>query len=221
MDFSARGKPVIHYAPKIALKLSLVSGLFFSYILISTVVLLVSTYYLISRPRTYRTNATNHLYNLFSSQPPVLGAAVTARGTKDARPVVVEQFFAKYKSPLAPYGNLIVDTADHYNIPWILLPAIAGQESTFCRDGAYPEDSYNCWGWAIHTQYTKKFGSFEEGIEKVSAGLASYYDRLNIDRQAPIEEQIEKIKSNYNSTSKSWANGVLYFVSELLAFATR
>ncbi len=221
MDLSARGKPVRKFLPKLAFKLSIVSGLFFGYILTTTAVLFISVFYLINRPRTYRSDSTNHLYNLFSSQPPILGIAVASRGTKDARPVILEQFFAKYHSPLAAYGNLLVETADKYQIPWILLAAIAGQESTFCRDGSFPDDSYNCWGWAIHTEYTKKFSSFEEGIEKVSAGLAGYYDRLKIDRESPIEDQIYKIKSNYNSTSKSWANGVLYFVAELADFATR
>lgn len=195
-------------------------GLFLSYIFIATGALFASIFYLISQPKPYNQPQINKIYNLFSSQPPILGASTASRGVKDVRPVILEQFFAKYHSPLAAYGELIVKTADENQIPWELLPAIAGQESTFCREGSYPNGSFNCWGWAIHTQYTKHFSSFEEGIEKVSAGLHNYYDRLNIDRESPIENQVINIKRYYNSTSKSWANGVNYFITELSNFST-
>lgn len=195
-------------------------GLLLAYLLLNTTLVFGVSFYLLLQPRPYQSNDAHKLYNLFSSQPPVLGAATFEKGVRDARPVVVEQFFAKYHSPLTAYAELIVRTADELQIPWTLLPAIAGQESTFCRDGSYPGDSYNCWGWAIHTQYTKKFSSFEEGIQKVATGLANYYDDLAIDRNGPIEEQVKLIKTRYNATSLSWDKGVLYFMSELNQFAT-
>lgn len=195
-------------------------GVLFAYLVANTTIIALTTFFLLTQPKPYQSTEKHKLYNLYSSQPPILGAATVSRGTKDARPVVVEQFLAKYHSPLTAYAELIVAAADELQIPWTLLPAIAGQESTFCRDGSYPEDSYNCWGWAIHTSYTKKFTSFEEGIRKVAAGLANYYDTLAIDRSSSIEEQVKQIKTRYNSTSQSWDRGVLYFVAELNRFAT-
>lgn len=195
-------------------------GVLFAYLLLNTSLIFWASFSLLAQPKLYQSTEKHKLYNLYSSQPPVLGTAVSKIGAKDARPVVVEQFLAKYHSPLTAYASLIVDAADEFQIPWTLLPAVAGQESTFCRDGSYPEDSYNCWGWAIHTSYTKKFSSFDEGIKKVAAGLADYYDTLNIDRNAPIEEQIRLIKTRYNLKSQSWDKGVLYFISELNHFTT-
>lgn len=159
-------------------------------------------------------------YRLFSSLPPILGASTFNLVTQESRPVVLEQFFAKYRSPLAAYGDLIISAAERHNIPWVLLPAIAGQESTFCRPGSYPEGSFNCWGWGIHTQYTKMFSSYEEAIEKVSKGLGEYYKTLGIDRNWPIERQVLAIKTLYNKTSLSWDRGVLYFIFELSSFSS-
>lgn len=209
---------IVRFKPLI--KIYSVFGLFLGYIFLSTGVLFASIFYLVSQPKPYNQPKINRIYNLFSSQPPVLGSSTSRRTVKDARPVILEQFFAKYHSPLAAYGEEIIKAADENQIPWVLLPAISGQESTFCRDGSFPEDSYNCWGWAIHTQYTKHFASFEEGITKVSAGLQDYYKRLKIDREAPLETQVAGIKKYYNSTSKSWDKGVNYFIAELVNFAT-
>jgi hypothetical protein len=195
-------------------------GVLFAYLTANTTIIALTAFFLLTQPKLYQSTAKHQLYNLYSSQPPILGAATVSRGTGDARPVMVEQFLAKYHSPLTAYADLIVAAADELQIPWTLLPAIAGQESTFCRDGSYPEDSYNCWGWAIHTSYTKKFASFAEGITKVTAGLANYYETLNIDRRSSIEEQVRLVKTRYNPTSQSWDRGVLYFISELNRFAT-
>jgi len=60
----------------------------------------------------------------------VLGDSIVS---KDARIEIVKQFFAKYKSPLEPFAEDIVENADKYSLDYRLLPAIAMQESNLCQ----------------------------------------------------------------------------------------
>ena len=225
MESSANIKPDTKIAYTIYRRLirqSFLGGiLLLGYFGINFIIVLSLSAYLLLKPTLYTGQNPNSLQNIFSSLPPVLGISSVRHGYGDSRPAAVEQFLAKYHSALAPYAGLIVETSLEKGIPWVLLPAIAGQESSFCREGPFPSDSYNCWGWAIHTKYTKKFASFEEGIEKVASGLSGYYERLKIDPNAPIEEQVKTIKTLYNSTSKTWDKGVLYFIYELQTFSSR
>src|SRR5260221_2133964 len=63
----------------------------------------------------------------------------------DGRVAKLQQFFAHYGSPLEPFAQNIVDSADKYGISYELLPAIGMQESGECKD--IPPGSDNCWGW--------------------------------------------------------------------------
>lgn len=162
----------------------------------------------------------NQIYNIFQAKPPAFGETSYAVQSEESRPIILEQFFAKYHSPLSSYSRLIIKKSKEYNLPWLLIPAIAGQESTFCRAGSFPTDSYNCWGWAIHSSYTKYFNSYEEAIETVAKGINDFYRRLNIDPTWPVSDQVLAMRRLYNTASPAWASGVLYFVDELDNFAT-
>jgi len=151
---------------------------------------------------------------LFSTPPPgeaVLGESIVR---KEVRPLILRKFLESYKSPLAAYSQNMIDAADKYGLDWRLLPAIAGQESTFCR--TIPAGSHNCWGWAIHKRYTKKFDTWESAIETVAQGLRKDY----IDQGLVTPEQIMTRYCPRSITERdgSWAEGVKYFMWSLENF---
>ncbi|HTK03192.1 MAG TPA: hypothetical protein VL401_00250 [Alphaproteobacteria bacterium] len=127
--------------------------------------------------------------------------------SKDARGEIIKKYLESYNSPLVPYSDLIVETADKYNLDFRLIPAIARQESNLCK--IIPPSSYNCWGWGIHSKGTLGFSSFEEGIETVSKGIRENY----LDKGYTT---VEDIMSKYTPQSNgSWARGVNQFIAEM------
>ena len=127
--------------------------------------------------------------------------------SSDARPEILRQYMESYGSPLAPFSNLIVQTADKYSLDFRLITAIAQQESNICK--IIPPGSYNCWGWGIHKNGSLGFKSFDEGIEEVSNGLRTDY--LNKGYNT-----IEEIMEKYTPQSEgSWAQGVNEFMTEM------
>ena len=61
---------------------------------------------------------------------PSVSEQITA---SDARPEIVKQYLEYYDSPLAPFADLIVQTADKYSVDFRLITAIAQQESNFVK----------------------------------------------------------------------------------------
>ncbi|MCL5003667.1 MAG: hypothetical protein M1352_00115 [Patescibacteria group bacterium] len=155
------------------------------------------------------------VYNLFSSPPPVLGSFTSSVSTADARALKLEQFFAKYHSPLSGYGEDFVTAAQKYSLPWQLLPAISMQESLGGTN--VPEDCFNPFGWGINSAGTLCFSDWPQAIETVSKGMKERY----IDNGLVT---VEQIMSKYNPISYhrdgSWGNGVQYFLDEINSFST-
>lgn len=155
------------------------------------------------------------VYNLYSAPPPVLGASVSRVETADARALTLEQFFAKYQSPLSQVADLFVGVADKYKIPWQLLPAISMQESLGGKN--VPEDSYNPFGWGIHSRGTLRFANWQDGIERVAREFKEKYINNGL-------VTIDQIMSKYNPISYnrdgSWGNGVQFFLNEIDSFTT-
>lgn len=88
----------------------------------------------------------------------------------------LESFFAKNESPLYPYARLIVEQAEQYGVDYRLLPAIAMNESTLCKN--IHSDSYNCWGWGIYGDRVTRFDSYDDAIRTITKGIREqYYDR--------------------------------------------
>ncbi len=99
--------------------------------------------------------------------------------------------------------------SDKNGIDWRLLVAIAQQESNLCK--TIPENSFNCWGWGIHSKGTLKFSSYEEAIKTIARGLKRNY----IDRGYTTAEEIMQ---KYTPLSNgSWAQGVSQFMEEIAA----
>jgi hypothetical protein len=101
----------------------------------------------------------------------------------DVRVEKVYTFLQSKHSPLAQYADLIVSEADKNDIPWTLVPAISGKESSF--GVAIKPGSHNGWGimaWdKAGTRFIRSFSSWEEAIKFESELLARDY-RANMYR---------------------------------------
>src|SRR3989344_2670392 len=119
----------------------------------------------------------------------------------DARSELIKNYLDIYNSPLKPYSDFIVKTSDKFDLDYRLITAIAMKESGLCK--VIPEESYNCWGWGIHSNGTLKFSSFEQGIEEVSKGLKENYFDQGL-------RTVEEIMSKYipHSPGGIWAENV-------------
>ncbi len=168
---------------------------------------------------TNSNDSNNNLVSSLNTKEDVLGVQVFSSSesdfpsvsadiiSADARPEIIKNFLASNNSPMEPYSKYIVDTADKYNLDYRLITAIAQKESGLCR--VIPEDSYNCWGWGIHSEGTLGFDNFEEGIETVSKGLRENY----LDKGYSTVEQIMQKYAHPDSTT--WAEGVLYYMEQM------
>lgn len=144
---------------------------------------------------------------VYASLPDPIGKVAGFASTMDARAEILKQYLDSYSSPLTPYAQELVDTSEKYGIDFRLLVAIAQQESNLCKK--IPADSFNCWGWGIHSRGTLKFANFTEGIETVARGLKEEY--LDKGYSTP-----EEIMGKYTPSSPgTWASGVRQFLEEM------
>ncbi len=145
------------------------------------------------------------IYAPLPSDVPSISGEIIA---EDARPVIIENYLEKFNSPLAPYANLLVSVSDKYKLDFRLLAAIAMKESGLCK--VIPEDTYNCWGWGIHSKGTLGFSSYEEGIETVSRGLKEKYVDDGL-------VTVEEIMGRYTplSPNGAWAVGVTQYMEDM------
>jgi len=126
---------------------------------------------------------------------------------KDARIEIVRQFFEKYKSPLEPYAQNVVEDADKYGLDYRLLPAIAMQESNLCQK--IIADSYNCWGFGIYGKKVTRFESYPQAIDTVTRTLVNNYVAGGLITPSEI------MKKYTPSNNGSWAYSVNYFMNLL------
>lgn len=190
--------------------------------LVTTPITLFATFYLkgqIIKTNNFSTGlkssvnviaSQNTPYKMFAALPNQFGGLAQAIETNDARPLIVENFFRAYNSPLSEYSTLLVEIADKYQLDFRLLPAIAMKESGGGR--VIPPNSYNAWGWAIHETYTKYFSSWEESTETVASGLRTDY----LDKGLVTPEQI-MTKYTPASIAKGgpWARDVSNYIAQM------
>ncbi|MCA9302233.1 glucosaminidase domain-containing protein [Candidatus Nomurabacteria bacterium] len=123
----------------------------------------------------------------------------------------LQEFFAKYNSPLIDYVEVFIEVSEEYNMDYRLIPSIAGVESTFCKN--IIPGSYNCYGWGIYGSNIRKFTSYEDGIRTVSKGLYEGY----ISKGADTPDKIEPIYTP--SSNGHWKSGVKYFMNQMDSLA--
>lgn len=145
--------------------------------------------------------------SLFAAIPNDATVIKTEIEAADARAHIIRNYMLRYDSPLAPWAEKIVETADKYALDFRLITAIAQQESNLCK--RIPPGTFNCWGWGIHSRGTLGFSSFDEGIETVSQGLREKY--IDMGYTTPNE-----IMTKYTPSSPgTWARGVNMFIEEM------
>ncbi len=182
----------------------------FFFLTTTPLIIIISLFTLISmnknnKPSDINPNAVHT--KIFAALPDTSPATSIKLISSDARGDIVKYYLEKYDSPLIPYAYYIVNVADENNIDFRLLTAIARQESNLCK--YVPENTYNCWGWGIHSQGTLAFSSFEDGIKTVTEGLKKDY--INKGYTTPDE-----IMKKYTPLSDgSWANAVNIFINEM------
>lgn len=190
--------------------------LVFSFFILTPLVLLVSLFSLFSLTK-YDHNEKGSVLGInvanpsgvkvFASLPTDLASISGYAVPEDAREEILKQYLSYYNSPLLPFAEKIVEEADKNELDFRLIVAIAQKESNLCK--IIPPNTYNCWGWGIHSKGTLGFTSYPEGIEIVSKGLKESY----IDKGF---KTIEEIMSKYTPLSNgSWAQGVNQFMSEM------
>lgn len=121
----------------------------------------------------------------------------------DEREIKLALFLASHQSELLPYAHELIAVADEHELPWTLIPAISGVESTFCK--RIPYQSYNCWGWRNGAH---RFESYSDAVTTVAKTLRTrYYNRgyNTPERIAPI----------YAPPSTTWAGNVRFFMNKI------
>jgi len=98
----------------------------------------------------------------------------------DSRVVLIDQFLAKYNSPMVGLGREFISAAESNGLDWRLLPAIAFQESNLGKK--IPRDSYNPFGWAIYEGKNSGayFGSWTQAIDVVAARIRQNYSTAGL-----------------------------------------
>lgn len=131
----------------------------------------------------------------------------------DARPILLRRYLETWKSPLAPYADLIISASDVNGVDPYLVVAIAQKETGLGR--AVPVDCFNAWGWAQTERYTRCFVSWEDGIRKFTQEFADHYIKRGL--VTP-----EEIMTRYNPSSPngSWAIGVSHYLEDLQNFSS-
>jgi len=133
---------------------------------------------------------------------------------EDARLAVLAELFREYDSPLLGQEAVFIQMADKYRLPWTLLPAIAGKESSFGKRVPYYRGrlSYNPFGWGVTGGKVIAFNSWAEAIETVAKGLRDKYFDKGLDTIAKIERYYTP-PSYYGSGH--WRRDVTYLSQRL------
>ncbi len=121
----------------------------------------------------------------------------------DARILLVKRYLERYKSPLLPYSQLIVELSDTYGFDYRWMVAIAQQESNLCKK--IPAESHNCWGYGIHAKGTLRFENYDLALRSFASYLQKSYFDKGLDT---AELMMTKYCPHSNG---SWAYGINQF----------
>lgn len=131
------------------------------------------------------------------------GEAVAA----DARPMIVEKYLKKYKSPITPYYQDLIRAADKYQVNPFLIVAIGQCESNLCK--RHIPGSYNCWGFE---NGETRFLSWRQAFESVAKTLRTRYLDYGLDTP---EEIMPKYAPPSVEKGGPWARCVSHFMEDL------
>jgi len=178
-----------------------------SWVLIAIVLTLLAIASMIILPHKWKDEQIARLESGFK-----VYAAIEERERtfSDSRAEKVYKFLKEHNSPLAQYAELIVSEADINGIPYTLVPAIAGKESTFGRH--IKPGSHNAWGvmaWdKAGNRSIRVFNSWQEGIVFEAKLLGDNY----------MTDMVGGIQTRYCPSfecSNTWTNDVTGFAEEM------
>lgn len=130
--------------------------------------------------------------------------------TSDTRVIAMNRFLVDYGSPMAPYAETFVDSADEAGLDWRLVASISGVESAFGR--IIPYNSYNAWGWRGGPGGAfSDFGSWENGISHVTSRIAIGYGT----ESNPFDMEAIYCPPCGENPAHAWANGVARYMNQL------
>jgi hypothetical protein len=149
--------------------------------------------------------------SLYSSVVSTGGDSISGTvATSDTRVVAMSRFLSNYHSPMAPYAEVFVASADNVGLDWRIVASISGVESGFGR--ITPYQSNNAWGWRGGPGGDfSDFEDWEEGIRHVTTRIAIGYG---------TDITPFSIESTYcppcgQVPEHPWANGVTRYMAEL------
>lgn len=154
---------------------------------------------------------TSQNFRLYAALPSGITESSDTIVKKDARALIIENFFAKHKAPLADYGDVFIEVADKYHLDYRLLPSIAMQESNGGK--RVIKESYNPFGYGIYGSKVTRFENWEQAIERVGRGLREDYLNEGLTTPATI---MTKYTPPSAATDGAWAKGVSTFFEEML-----
>ena len=126
---------------------------------------------------------------------------------EDSRSLLLRAYLEKYHSPLLPYWQKIFDLSVERGFDYRWIVAIAQQESNLCKK--IPDNSFNCWGYGIHSRGTMRFASYDEAL----LSFADYLKREYFDLGLITPEQVMEKYAPFSQGS--WAFGVGQFMDEI------
>ncbi len=174
-------------------------------VFVFVLVLLLFTYHKNNLSKAFLLSRVNSVaYAALPTNQDFFSASISE---SDGRVEKIRQFLQKYRSPLEPYAQDIINAAEEYGLDYRLVPAIAMQESNLCLK--IPEESNNCWGFGIYGGKIHKFVDYKEGIYSVSKTLGIIYK----DKGLVTPEQI--MTRWTPSSNGSWAFSVNHFMDKL------
>lgn len=144
----------------------------------------------------------------FAAIPKVAFEIKSAIATQDARPILINKYLERYKSPMEGMGNYITSVADENNVDPYLIVAIAQQESNLGK--ITPPECHNAWGWGIHSSGTLCFKDWDEGISEFTKGIRTSYHNYGL--YTPDEIMTKYVP---HSPEGAWAKGVNQFILDL------
>lgn len=161
--------------------------------------------------------AENQPWLAYAAIPEVVTELRTAVQTKDARPVIIRNYFTNFDSPMLGSEDFIVSKAEELGSKLeidatylaFLTVAIAQNESNLGKK--MPPNCHNAWGYGIHSAGTLCFENWEQGIDKFMTGVAENFMALR------GLESPEEIMTRYtpHSPDGAWAKGVNQFLDDL------
>lgn len=122
--------------------------------------------------------------------------------------LVIEKYLDRYDSPLLPYVDIIISSAEEAGVDPKLIVAIAQQESNLGKTS--PENCFNAWGWGIHSKGTKCYTGWPEAIESVTLGIA-----VNYCLKGYCDDPCVMMKKYTPRSNGSWCAGVKQFLTDM------